>query len=328
MYNSLYFVLFQKAKYTYYLLQSEFLKQSSLCLNPVLWTPKSYSKINNLINYIGEVEKVYSNTYNILSEEYDIYSLFKHNNIVKNNHLNNNNSTIDLKSKVYSIRQVLQNMMVHLRVMEDLIEMPSNYCNDTINATVSILVKEMTIFNELISTFQIGILKTNKEKNNEIVVSNSTINETKNNSSEKIDDPIKSVCDELFFGVSEKIAEEPDNKFFGEEIFDKSNNHNLMLELKVALKEKQIEWKQREEKLQKQHIQLIDDISDEEYCHENYFVNNKSTNNIRKVALDNEPDYNYSMQPCESLASEIACIASKWNTEIESFGDDSDYDDE
>lgn len=321
----MYYVSFQKAKYTYFLLQSEFLKQSMLCLNPVFWTPRSFSQINHLIKFIGEVEKVYSNSYNILSEEYNIYSLFKHSNIAKKNQLNNN-TNFDLKSKVYSIRQVLQNMMIHLRVMEDSIEIPSNYCNDSINAKVGILVKEMAVFNELISTFQIDILKRNKEKKNEIVSSNNTIDVTKNNSTEENDDPIKLVCDELFFGISEKIAEEKNDQFFGEEIFDKSNNHNLMLELKVALKEKQIEWKHREEKLQKQHIQL-DDMSDEENCHENYFVNNQSINNIRKVALDIEPDKIFPMQlPCKSLANEIACIATKWNTEIESYGDDSDSD--
>ncbi|VVC36528.1 Hypothetical protein CINCED_3A022662 [Cinara cedri] len=314
-----------RAKYTYYLLQSEFLKQLTLCLNPVLWTPKSYSELNNLIKFIGELEKVYSNLYNILSEEYNIYSLFKHSNNLKNIHLNNN-SNFDFKSKVYSIRQVLQNMMIHLRVMEDLIEMPSNYCNDSINASVSILVKESTVFNELISTFQIDILKANKEKKNEIILSNNAINVTKNNSLEENNDPIKFVCDELFFGVSEKISEETNDTFFGEEIFDKSNNHNLILELKVALKEKQMEWKQREEKLQKEHIQL-NDLSDEENFHENHFVNNQSINSIRKVALDMEPDNSFSMQlPSENLANEIASIASKWNTEIESFGDDSDSD--
>lgn len=323
----MYFVLFQKAKYTFFLLQSEFLKLSIVCLNPMFWTPKSSSQINHLIKFIGEIEKIYSNSYNILSEEYDIYSLFKHSNIVKNNNLNNN-SNFDLKSKVYNIKQVLQNMMIHLRVIEDSIETtPSKYCNDSINATVNILVKEMTVFNELISTFQIDIFKTNKEKKNEILLSNNVIDVTKNNSSEENDNPIKFIRDELFIGVSEKIAEEKDNKFVGDDIYDKSNNHNLMLELKVALKEKQIEWKQREEKLQKQHIELDDIPSDEDNCYANNFVNNQSINSIRKVAFDMESDISFPMQlPCKSLANEIACIASKWNTEIKSFGDDSDSD--
>ncbi|CAH1732545.1 unnamed protein product [Aphis gossypii] len=319
--NNTSFENINKAKYTYFLLQSEFLKQSALCLCPALWTPYSYFHVNRLIKTISEIEKVYLNLYNVLYDEYKVYSMFKNNNTLENKPVQSNNTNSDLKLKIYSIRHFLQNMMVHVRFMEDSIENSSVFNIDDINNTLNVLVKESNVFNELISTLQINILKTNNHQTDKTVLTNDSSSVIDNIDTE-INEPIKEVCeDELFFGVSEESTEKMENTFCNEEVFDKSNNHNLMLELKVALKDKQDEWKQRECKLLEKHPQL-NDFSEDEECNEKHV---QYLNKVRKVALDLPPNESFSMQlPDKSFASEIAMIACKRNTAIECFGDDSD----
>lgn len=314
--------MFQKAKYTYFLLQSEFLKQSALCLCPSLWTPRSFFHVNRLIKTIGKIEEVYSNSCDVLYDEYNVYSMFKNNTKEHSKQpVQGTNINSDLKLKIYSIRQFLQNMMVHVRFMEDSIENSSAYNIDDINSTLNVLVKEVSVFNELISTLQINILKRNNNQTDKTILTNDTTGVTDHIDTET-NEPIKEVCeDELFFGVSEESTEKMDNTFCNEVIFDKSNNHNLMLELKVALKDKQAEWKQRECKLLEKHPQL-NDLSDDDECNDTQV---QYLNKVRKVALDLPPDENFPMQlPGKSFASEIAMVACKRNTTIDCFGDDSD----
>ncbi|XP_060844643.1 uncharacterized protein LOC132924379 [Rhopalosiphum padi] len=321
--NNTSFENINKSKYTYFLLQSEFLKQSALCLCPALWTPYSSFHLNRLIETIGEIEKVYSNSYNILYDEYNIYSMFKNNNTIEHSKqpVQDNNRNSDLKLKIYSVRHFLQNMMVHVRFMEDSIENSSAYSADDINNTLNVLVKEGNVFNELISSLQIYILKTNNDQTDKTILTNDSIGVIDHIDTET-NEPIKEVCeDELFFGVSEEPTEKKENTFCDEIVFDKSNNHNLMLELKVALKDKQEEWKQRECKLLEKHPQL-NDFSDDEECNEKHV---QYINKVRKVAIDLPPNESFPMQlPDKSFASEIAMIACKRNTAIECFGDDSD----
>ncbi|XP_016662271.1 uncharacterized protein LOC100167172 isoform X2 [Acyrthosiphon pisum] len=282
-----------KAKYTYFLLQSEFLKQSALCLCPALWTPHSFFHLNRLIETIEHSKQPVQCT----------------------------NMNSDLKLKIYSIRQFLQNMMVHVRFMEDSFE-NSSVCNiDDINSTLNILLKDVSVFNELISTLQINILKKNNNQTDKSILTNDSIGVTDHIDTDT-NEPIKEICeDELFFGVSEEPTENMENTFCNEVLFDKSNNHNLMLELKVALKDKQAEWKQRECKLLEKHPQL-NDLSDDDESNE---TQARYINKVRKVALDLPPDESFSMQlPDKSFASEIAMVAYKRNTAIECFGDDSD----
>lgn len=316
--------MFQKAKYTYFLLQSEFLKQSALCLCPALWTPYSSFHLNRLIETIGEIEKVYSNSYNVLYDEYNVYSIFKNNTIDHNKQpIQGTNTSSDLKLKIYSIRHFLQNMMVHVKFMEDSIENSLLYNVDDINNTMNILVKEVSVFNELLSTLQIYILKINSHQTDKTILINDSIGVVDQINIET-NEPIKEICeDELFFGVSEESPEVVENTFCNEVVFDKSNNHNLMLELKMALKDKQEEWKQRECKLLEKHPQL-NSLSDDDECNEK---KGQYINKVRKVALDLPPNESFSMQlPDKSFASEIAKIACKRNTRIECFGDDSDSD--
>lgn len=307
---------FQKAKYTYFLLQSEFLKQSALCLCPVLWTTNSSSQINRLIITIGEIENVYSNSYDVLFEEYNIYSLFKNNNKQRDK---NTNSNSDLKLKIYNVRQFLQNMMVRVLCMEDSVEKSSKCSIDDINKTLNVLVKEVNVLNELISTLQIYNLKTNNDHDKGKTYDPIEVDDhidTETNESIKV---IRE--DELFFGVSEELTEKMSNTFC-EEVFDTSNNKKLMLELKVALKEKQEEWKRRECKLLEKHPQLKD-LPDEEECNQNH---NDYINKVRKVTSDLPLNEVISMQLPNSFANEIAMVAGKWNTVIESISDDSDSD--
>jgi len=205
--------------------------------------------------------------------------------------------------------------------MEDSIENSSAYSADDINNTLNVLVKEGNVFNELISSLQIYILKTNNDQTDKTILTNDSIGVIDHIDTET-NEPIKEVCeDELFFGVSEEPTEKKENTFCDEIVFDKSNNHNLMLELKVALKDKQEEWKQRECKLLEKHPQL-NDFSDDEECNEKHV---QYINKVRKVAIDLPPNESFPMQlPDKSFASEIAMIACKRNTAIECFGDDSD----
>ncbi|CAI6358990.1 unnamed protein product [Macrosiphum euphorbiae] len=312
-----------KAKYTYFLLQSEFLKQSALCLCPALWTPHSFFHLNRLIETISKIEEIYSNLYSVLYDEYNVYSMFKNNTIEHTKQpVQCTNINSDLKLKIYSIRQFLQNMMVHVRFMEDSFE-NSSACNiDDINSTLNGLLKDVSVLNELISTLQINILKKNNNQRDKSILTNDSIGVTDHIDIET-NEPIKEICeDELFFGVSEEPTENMENIFCNEVIFDKSNNHNLMLELKVALKDKQAEWKQRECKLLEKHPQL-NDLSDDDESNETQQV--RYINKVRKVALDLPPNESFSMQfPDKSFASEIAMVACKRNTAIECFGDDSD----
>lgn len=324
--------MFQKAKYLYFLLQSEFLKQVALCLCPILWTSNSSLQINHLIETVGKFEKVYLDAHNVLIEEYNQYLLFKNNNIDKNKLISDNSandSNIDLKSKMYNVRHFLQNMMVHMRFMEDSIENSSESCIDDITSTLNVLIKEINIFNEYVSNLQIFILKStnNIHKINKTVSTDNHYNEEIDHIVTNTNDPIKCVCeDELFFGISEELGIEPANsKILDEELFDKSNNHELMLELKVALKDKQAEWKHRECKLLEKHPHLnvlSDEIENNEKPQPDEY-----TNKIRKTTLDFPSTENFPMQlPNTDFANEIAMIACKWNTNIQSFGDDSDSD--
>jgi len=284
--------------------------------------------MNRLIVTIGKIEKIYSNSYYVLSEEYNIYSLFK-NNSIEYTKLSSNDTYVnsDLKSKVYSVRQLLQNMMVHVRFMEDSLN-NSNYCSDDINNTLNALIKEVSIFNELVSNLQIYILKTTNnchKKDNTILMDDQSTVEGQTDT--VINKPIKEVCeDELFFGISEELSTEvTDSILCNEEVFDKSNNRNLMLELKMALKDKQEEWKYRECKLLQKHPQL-NDLNNAEENNEKQ-QNDEYINKVRKVALNLAPNETFPMQlPDKCFANEIAMVACKWNTEIQSFGDDSDTD--
>lgn len=313
--------LFQKARYTYFLLQSELLKQLSLCFCPILWKPDSCSQINHLIDTIQNIEKMYSNSYSVLLEEYNIYFLFKNNYIELNKQpCTDTYINSDLKMKVYTVRQSLQAMMVHIKYMDDLIHNSQKNCIDNLNNTLDILVKESNVFNELISALKIYILKSSQDdKKNKILFS--SIEDVKSTEVvESIND--NNVCeDELFIGVSEEPIVEADNTFCDEVIFDKSNNYNLMLELNMALKNKQTEWNIRERKLLEKH-QIIESIintnSNEEH--------NPYTNKIRKEPIDLPPNQNDIIQPNNDFANEIAMIACKWNTPMESFGDVTDSD--
>jgi len=278
--------------------------------------------MNRLIKTIGKIEEVYSSSYNVLYDEYNVYSMFKNNSMKHSKQpIQGTNINSDLKMKIYSIRQYLQNMMVHVRFMEDSIESSSANNIDDINSTLNVLVKEVSVFNELISTLQINILKRNNNQTDKTILTNDFIGVTEHIDTET-NKTIKVVCeDELFFGVSEEPTEQLENTFYNEVIFDKSNNHNLMLELKVALKDKQAEWKERECKLLEKHPQL-NELSDDDECNE---TQERYINRVRKVALDLPPDERFSMQlPAKSFASEIAMVACKRNTAIECFGDDSD----
>lgn len=285
--------------------------------------------MNHLIETIDKIEKVYSNSCDALYEEYNIYSLFKNNNVKQNKYRCEDINTCDLKLKICSIRQFLQNMMVHVKFMDDsIVDNTSTYCIDDINNTLNVLVKEVSVFNELISKLQIYCLKTSNDvKKYKDNFTDDPI-EVGDHIEKQIIEPVNvKVCeDELFFGISEEFTEEADNKCCDEEIFDKSNNHNLMLELKVALKNKQEEWKQRENKLMEKHP-LLNDLSEEEKEEECDVKQNEYINKVRKIALDLPPDERFPMQlPCKSFADEIAMVACKWSTEIKSFGDESDSD--
>lgn len=324
--------MFQKAKYLYFLLQSEFLKQAALCLCPILWTFNSHLQINHLIETVAKFEEVYLDAHNVLLGEYNQSLLFKNNNIEQSKSIPGDSTThsnLDLKSKMYNVRHFLQNMMVHMRFMEDSIENSSeSYIND-ITSTLNVLIKEINTFNEYVSNLQIYILKTtnNNHKINKTVSTDNHYNEEIDHIVTNTNEPIKRVCeDELFFGVSEELGIEPaDSKILNEEIFDKSNNHELMLELKVALKDKQAEWKHRECKLLEKHPHL--NVLSEEIENNEKPQPDEYTNKIRKTTLDFPPNENFPMQlPNTGFANEIAMIACKWNTNIQSFGDDSDSD--
>lgn len=320
--------MFQKAKYTYFLLQSEFLKQSAICFYPVFWTSNSSSQMNRLIEIIRNIEQIYSNLFNVLSEDYNVYSLLKKNGI---DHIKQSDADIninsDLKIKVHTVRQSLQNLMIHVKFIEDSVENSSKYCIDDVNNTLNALVKETKVFNELVSALQIYVLKTNNVDNKKDQI---TLHKGEENTPDpEINEPINEVSeDQLFFGVSEQLPEESDNTFCDEEIFDKSNNQSLILELKVALKDKQLEWKTREFKLLEKHPQL-NSLSDHDVENGDLSDSNKQeyVNKTRKVAQDMPPDDNFSLQlPSKSFANEIAMVASKWNTTFQSYGDNTDSD--
>lgn len=318
------FCLFQKAKYVFYLLQSEFLKLTVLCFCPVLWKPDSSSNVNHLIKTFGEFEQIYSSSYSILYEEYNLYLLFKNNNTEHDKLVPSGsmNAVSDLKSKVYSIRHFLQNMMVHVRFMEDSIESSPESCTNDLTNTLNVLVKEVGIFNEFISSLQIKVLKTlNKSSAIQNTILSNEPCDDKNDT--EINNTFDSVCeDELFVGVSEESGiDSADCKVLNDEVFDKSNNRDLILELKVALENKQVEWKIRENKLLEKnpHLKNYEEINE-------ILQQEKNSNKIRKVALDLpfEEGNNIMQLPSTSFANEIAMIACKWKTDIKSIGDDSD----
>lgn len=324
--------MLQKAKYVYFLLQSEFLKLTVLCFCPVLWIKDSCLHINHLIKIVGGFEQIYSDSFNILYEEYNLYLLFKNNNIEHSKPVPSisANSISDLKSKVYSVRHFLQNMMVHVRFMEDSIENSSESCISDLTSTLDVLVKEVCVFNEFISNLQINILKTSNKSHTKHnpMLSNELCDDKNDYTATEMNQTSDSICeDELFVGISEELGvESADCKALDKEIFDKSNNRDLILELKVALENKQVEWKIREEKLLEKHPHLIDS-SDYEEINE-ISQQDKNANKIRKVVLDLPLDEGKAIMqlPNTSFANEIAMIACKWNTDIKSIGDDSDSD--
>lgn len=320
--------MFQKAKYTYFLLQSEFLKQCAICFYPVFWTANSSSQMNRLIAIIRNIEIVYSKSFNVLSEDYIVYSLFKKNGI---DHIKQSDEDIsinnDLKMKVYTVKQSLQNLVIHVKCIEDSIEKSLTHCIDDVNNTLNTLVLETKHFNELVSALQIYVLKTNRVENKKDKLT--FCKDEENILDPEINEPINEVFkDQLFFGISEQPLEESDNIFGEEEIFDKSNNQSLILELKVALKDKQLEWKTREFKLFEKHPQLKNlSNPDVEYCDKSDFNKQEYENRIRKVAHYMSPDEIFSLQlPNKCVANEIAIVASKWNTVFQTYGDNTDSD--
>lgn len=312
--------MFQKAKYTFFLLQSECLKQLTLCFSPIIWTSKSYLQINKLIKNMKNVEKMYLDYYNVLSEEYNIFSLFKNKNINYSSQINdNNNINSDLKLKIYNLRSNLQNIVVLVRFLEDSIESSCYSIND-LNSKLDILLKETNHFSELISTLQIYILKRNNNIKNNTPMLINCIKEINNDI--EMNKSTDVVCeDQLFFGISEEYTEKMVNTIPDENIFDISNNRNFMSELKIALKDKQNEWKKRETKFLEIYPELSQ-MNDEEDC--------EKSNYIKQI---NELEYNIPSEHTlttqlfnKNIANEAAVIASKWNSIIESFNDNSNSD--
>jgi len=286
----------------------------------MLWKPKSCSQINRLVKTIENIEKVYLNSYSVLLEEYNMYLLFKNNNSEHNKQpCTDTYINSDIQMKIYNIRQSLQAMTVNIRFMDDLIRNSSNNCIDDVNSTFNVLLKEAKVFNELISTLQIYILKPSKDNKNKILLPDTNCIEDIKHDETEIN--LNKICeDELFVGISEKPVGEANSTFCNEIIFDKSNNHNLMLELNIALKNKQMEWKLRESKLLEKHPQFNDSFNEEDNDEEL----DQLTNKTRKVDL--LPNEMYSMQLSNGFANDIANIACKWNPTIECFGDDNDSD--
>jgi len=292
--------------------------------------PDSCLHVNHLIKIVGRFKQIYSDSYNILYEEYNLYLLFKNNYNEHRKPVPSISAISDLKSKVCSVRHFLQNMMVHVRFMEDSIENSSESCISDLTSTLNVLVKEVCVFSEFISSLQVNILKTSNKNHtthnpmlsNELCDDkNDYIATEMNQTSDKVGE------DELFVGISEEVGvESADCKVLDEEIFDKSNNRDLILELKVALENKQVEWKIREEKLLEKHPHLTDS-SDYEEINE-ISQQGKSANKVRKVVLDLPIDEGKEIMqlPNTSFANEIAMIACKWNTDIKSIGDNSDSD--
>ncbi|XP_050437956.1 uncharacterized protein LOC126844129 isoform X2 [Adelges cooleyi] len=317
-----------KAKYTYFLLQSEFLKLSALCLCPALWTSNSSGQMNFLIATIRELQKVYYESFIILSEEYNVYSMFKSNKVDQGKFKQNVDDVhSDLKSKVISVRQYLQNMVVHVRFIEDSVESKPKSSIVDLNDTINVLVKEVNAFNELVSNLQVYILKTNsKNEYMENKLPSEPIKENLENETEASEAPPAPQEDELFFGVSGELQKDIDNKCYHDDIFDKINNESLISELKVALKEKQDEWKDRESKLLKKHPQLNNTSSDDKTSDESEHL--EEVHKVRKVARDFPPEEGFPMAlPDKNFANEIAGVACRWNnTVIESFGDNSGSD--
>ncbi|XP_050530071.1 uncharacterized protein LOC126899322 isoform X2 [Daktulosphaira vitifoliae] len=317
-----------KAKYIFFLLQSEFLKLSALCLCPVLWKVNCTAQINYLFSSITNLNKVYCDLNGPLYEEFNVYSLFTNN---KNyNHGNEKKDVIDsdLKSKIVSVRQHIQKMMVHIKFIEDSFDSDSKP-NQELNVSLDKLSKEAHVFNELISTLQIHILKyNNKNYINEENLFENTININQEIDKKYDEVNFNNSCeDELFFGISDDKSLEVENTCNNNEIYDTAHNANLIMELRVALQGKQIEWQERESNLLKKHPELSKNVShDESTDSEEY----EAKHSIRKVARDFPLENVFPMAlPIQNFANDIASIASTWNNiAVESFGNDSDTESE
>ncbi|XP_065199857.1 vezatin-like [Planococcus citri] len=336
----------QKMKYIYLLLQSEFLKRLCLNMNPSLCV----NRINKdkLLHLVETVSVNYAQLHSQIKDVFHIFYILEK----PDERKTTTNADWIYKEayvKICSVSQNLQTLLRKSRHIEEYLENTRIQNNDhdnvisTLDAFSEELVEHYERSKSVIDDFYNYVLRQKPKTSNDInPTSISTTEETKD--IHRIAVPVgksdfnPSCPDEVFIGVSSQEKKTEEENADEDYTVSKKCSKLLISELKLALKDKAQEWKERE-RVALQSKNLVDEEeseSDEEdvsSCDEldDLKINKKEFFELDSESSENELSTNVNL-PMNgfpmgaTFAEKIAFASSKWGLKSEEFVDDSEDD--
>lgn len=320
-------------KYIYLLLQSEFLRQLSLCFIPALWTCNTKILLQNTFSLLSHFSQRCSKRHQQLKSIFLIYYTFEKSdteNLSKKPGFKwiYKEAYVKLCSLSFNLQTVLRGS----RNMEEFLEetRASNPNHDDVVHQLDIMSEQIVRDYERCKTVLEDLRKyvtslKPKAPGSVITLPAVQLNtDTKINILLGVTDFNPSGPDEVFVGVSEDQMMEAETAPL-EETIKNPCSKLLISELKVALQSKAKEWKEREKIALKNKNIDTDDEEVAEICAKKILDDSGDELNQhrkRKLSYDDEiSQYKFKPIPTaeSSFAKQIAETSASWGLEAEEF---------
>lgn len=325
-------ILFQKIKYVFILLQSEFLRQLCLCFTTSLWTRNCYKSINDVFRRLVDFNSKYTRLYTNLKSAFDVHYL--HKSLPRENRRDDIDSNwlyAEAYLKLCSVSSNLRSVLSESRSLEEYLEqikISNNVSNDAVNLldrrSDEILAKYVQCA-PVIDDFCKCIARL-RPKQCERIEPTSPLVENHTTTNQKsillgVTDFSPNGPDEVFVGVSESIKQTDERDTDVADVVTQTCSKLLINELKVALKDKAKEWKERERAaLQRKNEDCCDaEMLDDFETNDDEIPSRKE----RKRVHFEPTDIPSNAIPVteSSFAKQIAAVSASWGLQEEEFFD-------
>lgn len=325
-------------KYVYLLLQSEFLRQLSLCFIPALWICNTDVLLRNTFTLLAHFSQRCSKRHQQLKSIFEIYYTFEKTDADEAKKVDAKWIYREAYVKLCSLSFNLQTVLRDSRHMEEFLEETrvANPNHDDVVHRLDIMSKQIghdyERCNTVLEDLRKYVTSLKPKTPSSVVIIPSAVQpdpSVKTNVLLGVTDFSPSGPDEVFVGVS-------DDKVTETEIVDLEDamkpacSKLLISELKVALQSKAKEWKERERiALKNKHLDADDEEVAEICAKENVSGNDDSGDEVnvaRKLKFSSEDADQYKFKPIltteSSFAKQIAKASESWDLKAEEFFDD------
>lgn len=321
-------------KYIYLLLQSEFLRQLSLCFIPALWTCNTKILLQNTFSLLSHFSQRCSKRHQQLKSIFLVYYTFEksdNENLLKKPGFKwiYKEAYVKLCSLSFNLQTVLRDS----RHMEEFLE-ETRACNpnhDNVVHQLDIMSEQIVRDYERCKTVLEDVRKyitsLKPKAPGSVVITPPAVQPNTDNKTNillGVTDFNPSGPDEVFVGVSEDQMMEAETAPL-EETIENPCSKLLISELKVALQSKAKEWKEREKIALKNKNIDTDDEEVAEICAKKILDDRGDELNQhrkRKFSCDDDvSQYKFKPIPTaeSSFAKQIAETSASWSLEVEEF---------